>query len=493
MTPMMQTDIPLEALLRFCPAPAKVLLVGTQAEEFGRCLDGRDYVVVEGEGGGREGIAQAIVVSELETTSARSLAMRLDSLRALLGENGILMVWADLAWGESNPQGTLPAGELVAALYERGFSILERRVNEADSLAGDVPPLYRDGPVRSEVLVARREPYRVRSYCPGDETAVLDLFHEAFSHDRRELKQWLWKYRDHPEGGPFISLATDGEDRIGAHYAGYPVRFRDHERDLPRSFRAFQIGDTMTAKWAHGVGGRKTSLLARATQHFFNRHCAHRIGFNFGFNTGKIHRFYLRIVPGSQYLEAVTERSAEVGMLRIAAPGWWQKRIAGLEVSRETSVDADWDELFERVAPAYGFLAERDARHLRWRYLDQGDRAYMLLAIRRRGELVGWGVFRRDGDRLVWGDALFDPRHVGDASYLLQAALEQPEAAAVKQVRGWFPERPAFWDRLLGELGFESRSEPRGLALIFMEFEERNLLERMGSRLYYTLAESDLF
>jgi hypothetical protein len=489
----MQNETLAEALTRFCPVPADVLLVGKAAEDLAESLETEGYFVLRGEFSGREAIAQGIVVSELDASSTSALALHLDGLRTLLCDGGALLIFGELAWGESRPEGSIPAADLVALLYERGFSVLERQVQGAGAAASDVPPLYRDGPVRRELLAARREPYRVRGYGPGDETAVLDLFHEAFFHDRRSLAHWLWKYHDHPDGGPFLSLAVDGDDRIGAHYAGYPVRFHDHEDGQARSFRAFQIGDTMTAKWAQGVGGRKTSLLARATQHFFNRHCAHRIGFNFGFNTGKIHRFYMRIVPGSEYLEAVTERSAEVGALRIGSPGWWQTHVAGLEVTRTTRVDVAWDEFFEKVAPAYGLLAERDAKHLHWRYLDHPDRDYLVLAVRRRGRLVGWGVFRREQDKLVWGDALFDPHHVLDARYLLQAALEAPEAEGVTRIEGWFPERPGFWDRLLGELGFESRPERRDLALIFMEFEERGLLERFGRRLYYTLAESDLF
>ena len=43
---------------------------------------------------------------------------------------------------------------------------------------------------------------------------------------------------------------------------------------------------------------------------------------------------------------------------------------------------------------------------LRWRYLKCPDAVHRLYEVRRRGELVGWSVFRSDGANLRWGDAL---------------------------------------------------------------------------------------
>jgi hypothetical protein len=55
--------------------------------------------------------------------------------------------------------------------------------------------------------------------------------------------------------------------------------------------------------------------------------------------------------------------------------------------------------------------------------------------------LAGWCVFRRRDDRLVWGDALFHPRHDGAAESLLAAAVRLPDLAGARQLETWFSPR----------------------------------------------------
>ena len=72
------------------------------------------------------------------------------------------------------------------------------------------------------------------------------------------------------------------------------------------------------------------------------------------------------------------------------------------------------------MAPAYRFLVRRDARYLRWRYLECPDVPYFVVAIRKWRRLVGWSVFRVRDERLAWGDALFDPRYPDAVEVLLR-------------------------------------------------------------------------
>lgn len=480
--------VAIRTLERLLPERAAVRLVGSEIAALADALRAAGYRV---QCQPNEERAEVLLVVE---TALAPVVQELDNPRSSLSADGILLLAGRLAWGESRPRDVLPASELVAGLYERGFAVLERRVLGTDVEDQDeIPPLRRDGPVRSELLVARRDGYAVRSYRPGDEAALLALFHEAFPHDDRELAHWFWKYRDHPQGGPFLSVAVGADGRIGAHYGAYPVPFLDSTGSALRTFEAFHIGDTMTARWARRVGRRRTTLVARTAQHFYHRHCAHRIGFNYGFNTGKIHRFYLRLVPGSEYLEPAAYRVLELAQRRPRPPGFLDRRVRGARVERVEAIDGEWDELFERAAPAYSLLTVRDRRQLQWRYFDRPDVDYLLLAVRRRDRLVGWGAFLRRGDALIWGDALFDPDHRAAVSALLAGALGTEEGRSAQRIEAWFPPRPAFWHATLTDLGFESRPEPNGLALIYMEFEERDLGRRLSEDLYYTMADSDLF
>ena len=95
--------------------------------------------------------------------------------------------------------------------------------------------------------------------------------------------------------------------------------------------------------------------------------------------------------------------------------------------------------------------------------------AYFIYKLERWGRLVGWGVFRQREDRLVWGDALFDPRHALAAECLLAEVLARPEHAASRRIEAWFSARPEWWSRIVDRLGFELPPRRRyGVAMLFL-------------------------
>ncbi|MEM7355652.1 MAG: hypothetical protein AAF657_32860, partial [Acidobacteriota bacterium] len=174
----------------------------------------------------------------------------------------------------------------------------------------------------------------------------------------------------------------------------------------------------------------------------------------------------------------------------------------GYRIRRVESVGPSWDRFFRRVAPSYGFLVRRDAEYVDWRYLqcpdkqcpdDQDlDQRFVLLAAYRWRRLVGWSVFSRRQDRLVWGDALFDPRHARAAQAVLASALVQPELEGAEQIAGWFPEQPVWWHEELLRLGFVDRPEPEGLGMVALPDTEPEAFADLA-RLYYTMGDGDLF
>jgi hypothetical protein len=331
----------------------------------------------------------------------------------------------------------------------------------------------------------------VRAYEPGDEASILDLFVRAF-HQRRDLAHWRWKYQGAPYGNLRISLAVDPDGRVVAHYAGYPVPFRRDAAGSRETLLAYQIGDTMTLPEARGVGRRSTSLLARTARHFYDHFCAGQVAFNYGFNVGRIQRFSVRSLNATR-VEAVPFWSRERAAGPRPAPGRWRRLLDGLSVEAVERVDEGWDEFFGEVAPAYGFLVHRDARYVRWRYLQRPDVPYLLLAMRCRRKLVGWGVFARRQGTLVWGDALVHPDHRASLNVLLDAAAGHPMARGVRRIQGWFSPRPAWFTAVLVDLGFRPEPEPQDLGLMCVPWLVGDAADSMQRDLYYTYGDSDLF
>ncbi|HUP61147.1 MAG TPA: GNAT family N-acetyltransferase [Thermoanaerobaculia bacterium] len=322
----------------------------------------------------------------------------------------------------------------------------------------------------------------VRPYREGDEQAILDLFARSFPHAPRTLEHFRWKYRENPFGAGRISLTFDEEDRLVGHYCGYGVPFRGFGEDV----LAHQIGDTMTDVSVRHVGRGPTSVLGRTALHFYEHFCEGQVAFNYGFNVANIQKFSLRFLR-SDRVEPVTYR---VRTEPFAPHGHADRWLRGYQLELVHDIDAEWDAFFDRVSRHYEFLVRRDARYVRWRYLQCPDVAYTLVAIRKWRHLVGWIAYRvRDG-RFQWGDALFDPEFP-DAVEVALRHLVPP--LGVDAVEGWFPPRPQWFDAILRELGFETRPQPQDLSVMCVPFRWPDATARMRSALYYTWGDSDLF
>lgn len=323
--------------------------------------------------------------------------------------------------------------------------------------------------------------FTTRAFRPGDEPAVLDLFNRSFPHSPRSVEHFRWKYQDDPFGAERISLTFDAAGRLVGHYAGYAVPFQFNGRKA----LAHQIGDTMTDPAIRHIGRGPTSILGRTALHFYDRFCEGQVAFNYGFNVANIQKFSLRFLR-SDRVEAVT--------YRVGAPlppiSRRERLLRGyqLELVRETT--PEWDDLFRRVAGSYGFLVQRDAQYVRWRYLARPELAYSVVGIRKWRRLIGWIVFRVHGNRFLWGDALVHPAFPDAAEVALRHIVPP---LGVDAVEGWFPRRPGWMDAILRGMGFRIRPEPQELSVMCVPFLWREAVARMRASLYYTWGDSDLF
>jgi len=326
--------------------------------------------------------------------------------------------------------------------------------------------------------------FTTRAYRDGDERAILDLFARSFPHAPRSLEHFRWKYRENPFGNEHISLTFDEDERLVGHYAGYVVPYRVLDRDVI----AHQIGDTMTDVSVRHVGRGPTSILGCTALHFYENFCQGNVAFNYGFNVANIQKFSLRFLR-SDRAEPVTYRVRDLRARPLAPLSRFQRWLAGYQLELVRDVDAEWDAFFERVARDHRFLVRRDARYVRWRYLQHPDVRYHVVAIRKWRHLAGWVAFRIRDDRFLWGDALFD-RRFPDAIEILLRHVVPPH---VNLIEGWLPPRPQWLDAALRDLGFETRPEPQDLSVMCVPFALPDATAHIRESLYYTWADSDLF
>ncbi len=329
----------------------------------------------------------------------------------------------------------------------------------------------------------------IRPYRLGDEFAINEMFNEVF-HQNRQIEHWYWKYRDNPYGSYKITLAFAPDGTLAAHYGGYPVRlFYYPDNGSYEEYTALHLGDKMTRKGFRAVGFGRNSILSKTFRGFRDTFLRD-VFFGYGFGTHHSLRFGLLFLEYVD-VEPVSFKRASVNELRTNLNKGLIRRLNLLKTRQVDTVDERWTDFFLRVAPFYKFLTKRDMEYLSWRYFKRPDRSYIFLVVSRMGRLKGWSVFYREGERIIWGDALFEPRDLNSVRSILSYLLKEPFSAGARSIEGWLPPRPSWWEDILLSLGFKTYAEPSNLHLTGPVKDGKAL--SMLKDFYYTIGDSDLF
>jgi hypothetical protein len=395
--------------------------------------------------------------------------------------------------------------EVVARLPERGWLLaaLPARGPAADPGARDELrlALHEAGLVpldelpatatRSGLILARRDPFRVRALAAGEEGLLAPLFRRCF-HAERPAGEWTWRYRRHPRGGPWSSVAIDAAGEAVAHYGAYPVLLERREGERFATLLAAQVGDLMSAPEVRTAGRGATSLFARTGDHFYAARRRDGVAFSYGVHAGASRAFSVRFAGAVPFLPAPLRVLPAGGLDAAVCRRARVLRLGGWRARRAEKPDPRFDGLHERARHGFALLARRDRQYLAWRYFDRPGQQYELHLLERGEELLGWGVFRREAERLVWGDAICEPSAADGLALLLASALgtgpELPE-----RVEGWFSPRPLWWQRALEGLGFRPAPDPQDLVFTCVGGREPEPATALRDTLYLTRGDSDLF
>ena len=419
--------------------------------------------------GARDPEAPALALLDLGAGARSGRSARVAAAAAALAPCGWLLV--------------LLAADDAAARDELRLSLHEASLLPLDELPAAGP--------RPGLCLARRDPFRVRALRPGEEARLASLFTRCF-HATRSPEEWRWRYGSHPQGGPWSSVAVDGGGEIVAHYGAYPALLERREGERFRPLLAAQVGDLMSAAELRGAGRGPTSLFARAGDHFYAARRRDGVAFSYGVHAGTSRAFSVRFAGAAPFLPAPLRVLPAGGLDSPVDRRVRVLRLAGWRARRAERPDPRFDALHERARHGFALLARRDRRYLDWRYFDRPGQPYELHLLERGEELLGWGVFRREAGRLIWGDAICEPSAADGLALLLDSALgagsERPE-----RVEGWFSPEPAWWQRALEGLGFRPAPDPQDLVFTCVGGREPAPATALRGTFYLTRGDSDLF
>lgn len=284
-------------------------------------------------------------------------------------------------------------------------------------------------------------------YRDEDRRAVDTLYRRVFGHDLANASQlrWTWQYVRNPNTPPDglqIWLAREGPTVIG-QYAAMPVRLQIEGGEIAGSWgmdvmvapeRQRQgVGELLFRSWDRQVGAALGIGLSAPSRRLFEKlkwpglvpvPCLMR----------PLSRRALRRaawpMPLNRLISAVT-----YPYIRFVA----RLRPLGAQIEPIRHFDTRFDELWERVKPAFALAVRRDARYLNWRYVEPPHVRYSIVALKRDETIGGYAVYRHvqepRGRVTLLVDFLADPQDVVGFQTLLRWVDREARAADSDKIR----------------------------------------------------------
>ena len=142
--------------------------------------------------------------------------------------------------------------------------------------------------------------------------------------------------------------------------------------------------------------------------------------------------------------------------------------MRGFSIDEVATFGAEFDELFERVAPTHTIAGVRDSGYLAWRYA--APRRQVPLAVRHHGELTGLVVMEMDQERAALVD-VFTSTDAASTDMALRLAMEYAAARGCYSIEVNATERSPV-ARRLGRFGYISRGA-RGFQVAVSRLDEQ--------------------
>ena len=328
---------------------------------------------------------------------------------------------------------------------------------------------------------------------------IIDLMGKIYSGDMAARYNWLYAENPHGEASTWIAI-----ERVSGEAVGCTSIF-------PR--RVMVQGQERSG----GIGGdcfieprvRRQGLATALHSMSFAQMRERGIDFMYGpptpNNLGALVKAGSHLVTNyRRWVRPLTSRGAyRAAFSRVPTKG--QAQLASIPImvlDRLTKSDSkgftleevsafgdEFDAMFERSVREHGVVCSRDSQYLTWRYLEAPAHRQTPLAVRRKGELVGFIALERAGEFAAIAD-LFSAPNPKLIDAILQLVIEYALAAGCSILETSSTQESAF-SRRLRRHGFIGREE-RGFQVAVQDADSHVDVLIDAQSWHFTEADQDM-
>jgi len=268
---------------------------------------------------------------------------------------------------------------------------------------------------------------------PDDRRGIETLYRRTHGPDAADANRlrWDWQHQRNPynrSGRPGIWVAREGPTVVG-HCPTLPVRVSLRGLEVEGAWGSDALiaperdrqglGDALVRTWDRNSGAALTLGASGESRRLLGRlrwpH-AHLLPCLVKPLTRRAVRLPNWPTPVNRLVSAITLPVVQI----VSRP-----RPLRAECEPIRHFDASFTALWERLAPKFDLAVRRDADYLNWRYVEPPHVRYALVALRRRGVLHGYAVYRH----------LHEP--LGRVTVLVDFLVDPDDAAGLKTLLRW--------------------------------------------------------
>ena len=317
----------------------------------------------------------------------------------------------------------------------------------------------------------------MRPYRTEDESSVLALWKAAF-HKDMDPRLWQWKYLKNPFGYRIL-LCVNEEGAVIALYGGIPYK-ADYEGQC---VDIINLMDLMSHPCYRGEG-----LFVRTGMIYFETYCRPD-GALFLYGFPGEHHFVL----GEKYLGYRAMEKPVIFLTGRTADMKGKGKRFGGRIERLWGPDPRLNALWERCRKAYPMAVIRDERFVRWRFFSHPFQEYEIYAYGSfcRKDMRACAAFVVEEQKAFMVDLFAEPLDKGLSDFYARLAAGFHRRGIV-EMQTWFPESHFITEQTVSA-GFQKAPEPKGVISTVRLFDHSPSLKTLSEKMFYTMADVDLF
>ena len=245
----------------------------------------------------------------------------------------------------------------------------------------------------------------IREYREGDEVSIMKL-RELVLSGSRDMKWWMWQFKQKPAGYASIIVAEDGKSHeIIGHICNLPLRMKVNH-DICQAITSV---DTMIHPDYRGLGiyGRLRTNLDKYNQQ-------KQFGYSWtGINMFRINQkqrvrpvfkhmpFWIKPVKPDNIITRYFKRgyiltglALSIGRGIIKMTDRSRNYKIRTQVRDVREIDERFDTLWQQASSHHKIMMVRDRVYLDWRYVKKPDADYTIYISEDEGQLLGYIVLR---------------------------------------------------------------------------------------------------